>query len=47
MNLHPELATALITQRERELLRRAERHRLLSRRERPVRKARSSGTTSS
>jgi hypothetical protein len=34
MNLHPELATALVAQRERELLQRAERHRMLSRRRR-------------
>jgi hypothetical protein len=47
MNLHPQIATALIAQREHGLLRRAERHRLLSRRERPVRKAPSPGTSSS
>ena len=39
MNLHPELVTALIAQRERELIRRAERHRVLPRRERPRRNA--------
>ena len=36
MNLHPEIATALTAQRERELLRRSEHHGLLSRRERLV-----------
>jgi hypothetical protein len=35
MNLHPELATALIAHRERELLRRAEQRRMLPRRKRP------------
>jgi hypothetical protein len=40
MNLHPELATALVAQRQRELLQRAERHRMLSRRPRPVSDAR-------
>src|SRR5918999_3116050 len=39
MNVHPELVTTVIAQRKRELLRRAELHRRLPRRERPVRKA--------
>jgi hypothetical protein len=36
MHLHPGIATALTAQRERELLRRSEQHRMLPRRERLV-----------
>ena len=36
MNLHPDVAATLMAERERELSRRAEQHRMAPRRERPI-----------